>query len=178
MTLTVEDGSVIPGAESYVTLAAFKTYCDARGVSYAAFTDTQLEQHARKAFDYLLQKYRGQWKGYRKDATQVADWPRSFVYLEPFVHGAVGSYPYLVDEDSIPVEVKFAQFELMIRQGEVDSLLPDTGQKEVSVKVGPISVEFDRLSEQNTQYVAVDSILKPYLVTSNQRAASTRIGRS
>ena len=177
MSLIVEDGSVVTGAESYVTVAAFKAYCDARGISYSAFSDTQLEQQARKSFDYLLQRYRGQWKGYRKDALQVGDWPRSFVYLEPFVHGAVGSYPYLVDEDTIPTEVKSAQCELMIRQGEVDSLLADTDQKELSITVGPISVTYDKSSSQNTEFVAVDSMLKPYLNTTNDKARVTRIGR-
>lgn len=177
MTLTVEDGSVVTGAESYVTIAQFKTYCDARGISYAAFTDTQLEQQARKSFDYMLQRYRGQWKGYRKDALQVGDWPRSFVYLEPFVHGAVGSYPYLVDEDTIPTEVKSAQCELMVRQGQVDSLLADTDQKESSITIGPISITYDKSSSQNTEFVAVDAMLKPYLTVASTQAAVRRVGR-
>lgn len=171
MTLIVEDGTVVAGAESYLTIAQFKTYCDNRGIVYSSFTDTRLEQHARKAFDYMLQRYRGAWKGYRKDALQVGDWPRSFVYLEPFVHGAVGSYPYLVDEDTIPFEIRNAQAELMVRVGE-DELMPDLGQKELSITVGPISVTYDPNSPQNSRFEAVDGLLKPYLAMGNGTATN------
>ena len=167
MTLIVENGSVVTGAESYITIAQHKVYCDNRGISYSALTDTQLEQNARKAFDYLLQQYRGKWKGYRKDALQVGDWPRSFVYLEPFINGAVGAYPYLVADNIIPVEVMSAQHELMVRLPTVDSLMPDLGQKELSITIGPISVDYDPNSQQNTRYETVDRLLIPYLLVNS-----------
>lgn len=172
MTLIVEDGTVVAGAESYVEVAEFKTYCTARGISFAATTDTQIEQNARLAFDYLLWKYRGQWKGYRKSAIQKGDWPRSFVYLEPFYQGAVGSYPFLVDENTIPDEIKRAQFELMQRVVDTE-LMPDLGQQETSITVGPISVSFDKNSEQATRYETVDNILKPYLSNNNRSGNQT-----
>lgn len=163
MALIVEDGSVVEGAESYVTVAEFKAYCDARGISYAALTpDTKIEQLARKAFDYMLQEFRGRWKGYRKDANQIGDWPRSFVYLEPFVHGAVGTYPFLVDEDTIPREIKSGQIELMIR-AEDNDLMPDLERAETSVTVGPVSVQFERGSSESPRYEAVNALFMPYL---------------
>lgn len=175
MTLIVEDGTVVAGAESYVTIAEYKAYADARGISYSGITDATLEQNARKAYDYLLRKYRGSWKGYRKTATQTGDWPRSFVYLEPFVQGAVGSYPYLVDEDSIPNEIKQAQFELMTRVA-TDDLMPDLGQQETSVTVGPISVDYDKYSSQATRYEVVDNLLRVYLA--NGGAINSTVKRS
>lgn len=167
MALTVEDGSVVSGAESYVTVIQFKAYCDARGISYSGLTDTQIEQNARKAWDYLLQKYRGTWKGYRKSALQLGDWPRSFVYLEPFVHGGAGSFPFLVDEDTIPLEVKTAQYELMLRV-ENNDLTSDLGPQEKSVTIGPISIEYNTNSDEQTRYEAVDSMLRIYLGTSTK----------
>lgn len=171
MTLAVEDGSVVTGAESYVTVAQFKTYCDNRGISYVATTDTQIEQNARKAFDYMLQRYRGAWKGYRKDALQVGDWPRAFVYLEPVMIGLVGSYPYLVPDDSIPFEVRNAQCELMVRVVSGD-LMPDLGQKESSVTVGPISVTYNPNAPADAKYGVVDGFLKPYLIGGGNSATS------
>lgn len=176
MTLIVEDGSVVAGAESYVTVAQYKTYCDNRGLSYSGTTDTQIEQNARKSWDYLLQEYRGKWKGYRKDATQIGDWPRSFVYLEPFVRGASGSYPYLVDDNTIPFEVRNAQCELMQRAVDGD-LMPDVGQVETSITVGPISVDYDKNSPQNTRFEAVDGILRQYL-TGGGNSATSQVLRS
>ena len=175
MTLIVEDGTVVAGAESYVTVLEFKSYCDKRGISYATMTDPQIEQAARKAFDYLLWKYRLLWKGYRKDATQVADWPRSFVYLEPFVHGAVGTYPFLVDENTIPKEVKNAQIELMVRAGSQD-LMPDLERGQLKVTVGPVSIEYDKFSDEQVRFKAVDSLLRPYLRVSD--SISTKVNRA
>ena len=172
MTLIVEDGSVVASAESYVAVAQFKTYCDNRGISYAATTDAQIEQNARKAFDYMLQRYRGVWKGYRKDATQVGDWPRSFVYLEP------GSYPYLVSEDSIPFEVRNAQCELMVRVVSAD-LMPDSGQLEQSVTVGPISVTYNpNAISPDPVYGVVDGYLKPYLIGGGAVVATRKVLRA
>lgn len=172
MALIVEDGSVVQGAESYVTVAEFKSYCDARGISYASLTpDLKIEQLARKAFDYMIQKYRGKWNGYRRDATQVGDWPRSFVYVEPFVHGAVGSYPFLVDENVIPTEIKYGQIELMIR-GQSEDLLPDLGRAESSVTVGPISITYEKTSDEVPRYTAVDSLFSVFLKSGRGSATS------
>ena len=178
MTLIVEDGSVVASAESYVTVAQFKTYCDNRGISYAATTDTQIEQNARKGFDYMLQRYWGMWKGYRKDASQMGDWPRSFVYLEPVVKGLPGSYPYLVPEDSIPFEVRNAQCELMVRVVSAD-LMPDSGQLEQSVTVGPISVTYNpNAISPDPVYGVVDGYLKPYLIGGGAAVATRKVLRA
>lgn len=176
MTLIVETGAVVAGAESYISVADATAYHAARGVTaWAALaSDTVREQVLRRATDYMLQTYRGRWKGYRKDAAQTLDWPRTFVYLEPFVHGAVGVYPYLVADDAVPEEVKRACAELALRAA-AGELLKDLTQGKVHVKVGPIETEYDRYSPRLASYTAVDAMLAPYLERS---AGAVRVVRA
>ena len=92
MALIVEDGTgTILTVDSYATLVEFYAYTDNRGIDYSAIAESVIEQNMRKSFDYLIQRYRHRWNGYRKTATQIGDWPRSFVYLEPFIQGPVGA---------------------------------------------------------------------------------------
>lgn len=165
MSLVVEDGSIVQGAESYVTVAEFKDYCDLRGLSYSTLsTDTKIEQAARKAYDYLLQVYQDTWRGYRKSPEQTGDWPRVFVYLNSFT---VDGNPVIVDDTTIPVAIKHAQFELMLRSQTTD-LLPDTSSRlESSITVGPIKVDYaDSSANSKPKYNAIDALVNAYLVSS------------
>lgn len=170
MTLTVETGAVVANAESYVTTAAADTYHAARGnETWTDLDTTEKEQALRKATDYMMQKYRARWKGHRKDATQTLDWPRSYVYLEPFVQGAVGPYPYLVADTIVPTEVKNACAELALRSVSV-TLSPDLTRGKQSVTVGPITTVYDKADPQYTRFQAVDAMLRPYLSGSSRNA--------
>lgn len=163
MTLIVEDGTGKADAESYISVADASAYHTARGnAAWAALaSDTLREQALRRATDYMLQRYRKRWGGYRYGATQALDWPRSFVYLEPFVHGAVGTYPYLVADNIVPTEVKNACAELALRAA-AGSLSPDQSRAKTRVKVGPIETEYDASSPQGVQFVAIEAMLSPY----------------
>lgn len=163
MALTVEDGSVVAGAESYAAVADADTYHANRGnTDWAAAGTPAKEQALRKATDYMLQTYRPRWKGYRKSAAQALDWPRSFVYLEPYISGAVGPYPYLVSDSSVPAEVKNSCCELARRALTAD-LRADLDRQALREQVGPIAVEYDPASEYYKKYPAVDAALSPYL---------------
>lgn len=176
MALIVEDGTGIAGAESYVSVAASLVYHSNRGndVWAALATDTIREQCLRKATDYMLQVYRVSWKGYRKLSTQVLDWPRSFVYLEPFVHGNSGlPYPYLVSDIIVPVEVQNACCELALR-AITSPLAPDLTRAKEEVKVGPIAVKYDKNSEELPRYPAADRMLSIYLIVAPMNARVMR----
>lgn len=164
MAIVVEDGTAKSNAESYISVVDASTYHAGRGnAAWAALaSDTIREQNLRKATDYMLQIYRKQWSGYRYTATQALDWPRSFVYLEPFVHGATGTYPYLVANDTVPTEVKNACAELALR-ASAGELFADLAQGITSERVGPLTTEYDKASPQSARYVAVDAMLAPYL---------------
>lgn len=166
MALIIEDGSVVALADSYVTKVEFYDYAHKRGLVYSTSTEEEIEQNLRKAFDYLIQKYRHQWSGFRKSADQVADWPREFVYLEPFILGGTSTNPFLVSNTIVPTEVKSAQIELAIK-AQTDDLMADLDQQEKEVQIGSLRVVNDTNSPQAKRYSKVDAMLRPYLKNVN-----------
>ena len=166
MSLIVEDGTAKTDAESYATVAEFKTYHNNRGAVIAALTDTVIEQLLRKATDYMVARYRTQWRGYRKTATQSLDFPRSFCYLEPFVYGAVGAYPFLLADDVVPNEVKNACCELAFKAND-GALMVDQTQTVIREKVDVIEVEYDKNSPAQTRYSQIDAMLSTLLLSTN-----------
>jgi hypothetical protein len=154
MALTVEDGTIIAGAESYISVADASTYHSNRGnAAWAALsTDAIREQCLRKATDYMVQAYRDRWQGARYDEDQALDWPREGVVRDSWEVG----------HDEVPTEVKNACAELALKAATV-SLAPDLTQGVVSEQVGQIKVEYDKNSPQRTRYAAIDNMLAPYL---------------
>ena len=154
MALIVEDGSIVAGAESYITVADATAYFDARGnAAWAALaSDTVREQLLRKATDYMVARYGLRWKGERVSEDQALDWPRSCAYANGF----------LIDSDSVPLKVRHACAELAVRASEGD-LQPDAGPQVKSETVGPISVTYADGARQADTFKAVDSMLSAYL---------------
>lgn len=163
MALVVESGTGSTTAESYISVADASTYHSNRGnTAWAALaTDAIREQCLRKATDFMEQAYRKRWSGYRNTATQVLSWPRSYVYLEPFVSGAVGAYPYLVADNIVPTEVKNACAILALK-ASTDTLAPDLTQAVLREKVDVLEVEYDKYSPQQIRYQEVENMLAPY----------------
>jgi hypothetical protein len=160
--LIVEDGTAKPDADSYISVADAAAYHVSRGNESAWDAVDDPEAALRKATDYMVQAYRARWKGYRKDGAQALDWPRSFVYLEPFVHGIVGTYPFLVADTIVPDEVKraCAEYALIAASG---SLAPNLDRPIVREKIGPLETEWDKNAPESPRYRAMDMMLAPYL---------------
>ena len=154
MSLIVEDGTIVPGAESYISVADASTYHAARGnTAWAALaTDALREAALRKATDFMRQVYRSRWQGYKVNEDQALDWPRYYVEVEG----------YAIDSDIVPTEIKNACAELALRASAAD-LNPDLTQGVAREKVGQIEVEYDKASPQFTRYRAIDALLSPYL---------------
>ena len=154
MALIVEDGSIVAGAESYITVADATAYFLARGnaVWAALASDTVREQLLRKATDYMVARYGLRWKGERVNEGQALDWPRSCAYANGF----------LLDSDSVPLKVRHACAELAVRASEGD-LQPDAGPQVKSETVGPISVTYADGARQATVYKDVDAMLSEYV---------------
>jgi hypothetical protein len=162
-TLIVETGLEVTNADCYITLANANIYHAKYGnTSWASLAAGAKESSLRKATAFMVQAYRQQWKGYRKTATQSLDWPRSFVFLEPFVHGAVGAYPFLVSDVIVPTEVQNACAELALK-ASTETLNPDATQSVKKETVGPLTVEYNQYSSQKKQYDSINSMLLPYL---------------
>lgn len=105
MALVVEDGSVVTGANSYVSLAAADAYF-AMDVQFDdtwdALADAAKEQYLQWATRILDQKV--QWKGTKTTDTSPLRWPRTGVYNRDGI---------LIDTDEMPQQLTEAVCELV-----------------------------------------------------------------
>lgn len=114
MALVIEDGSVVTGANSYVSEATGQAYADARGIEVAV-----TEQLLIKAMDYL-EALRSEYQGTKVSGDQALQWPRSGVVVD--------EYP--IDDETIPQCLKDAQCQLAIDANSV-TLQPTGDRREV-----------------------------------------------
>lgn len=78
MALIVEDGTGLPDAEAYASVAFCDDYFAARGnTAWAAMGTPTKEAALRLGCDYMEAVYAQQWAGRRTSATQALSWPRS-----------------------------------------------------------------------------------------------------
>jgi len=181
MSLNVETGTGASNSESYISVASADTYFSDRGnATWAALTTAQKEQALRKATDFMLQRYRQYWKGYRNLSTQALDWPRSFVYAEPIIASAVGDpYPQLIDSNIVPVEVSRACAELALRSTTyTDGLLPDVSDLVTEETIGPITTKYDSRSPDTPLYKSIDAMLSIYLKDGGMNSLTSTVQRA
>ena len=157
MTLIVEIGTNVTGAESYQTVAGADTYHANRGnATWAALTTTVKEQLLRKATEYMTQMYRNRWKGYRSYSDQSLDWPRQFVLVDDSLYSEEIAF------NEMPAEIKNACAELALKANS-ESLNPDIERQTASVSIASLSVTYVPGSPQNKKFTSIDMMLKPYL---------------
>jgi hypothetical protein len=151
VSLTVETGAGITGANTYISLANADTYADARVAvsAWGSATDDEknraLVQAAR-----VLDRYVN-WIGWKTDDDNVMQWPRAGIYYDGY-----GNYyaswdidladsVYSIDDDEIPQELKDAQCELALVLISKDTqALPSTaGFKSISV-AGAVDLDIDK----------------------------------
>lgn len=151
MALIIEDGSQVSGANSYVTLAEFKAWADARSVTYSA-TDSVVEAQILRAMDYIETQ---SFVGFKLTSTQALQWPRSGVVIDGF---AVGS-------TDIPNELKLAVYEATKAEIDGDSKLAATDRQVVSETVGEISVTYKDSSSMKRATPALTAALRKIVGT-------------
>lgn len=107
MPVIVEDGTNVPAANSYVSLAEARAYAGLRGLNLPV-SDIELSSLLVRSTDYLdTFKY----KGAKTSASQSLEWPRSRVYL---LNPGYCNSGELLPSDSIPQKLKSAQIEAAI----------------------------------------------------------------
>jgi hypothetical protein len=163
----VEDGTVVVGANSYVSLEYAATYLAARG--YTLWADMASPGDAQEsaliiATSYIDTVYRFRFPGTRKMGRgQRLEWPRA---------DAEDIYGDVIADDVIPTELMDAVCEAAIRQLTTPgSLLPDyvASEKVISEKVGDLSVTYsDKAVSSGLESVipvisVIDGILEPIL---------------
>lgn len=163
MALISEDGTGLSTAEAYNSVATFKAYCDARGLSYAGKTDTQIEQALRRASTRLDALIMGRFSGgYRITATQALLFPLS---------GLVDRGGYGIPYSPVPRQILAAEAELAVRElASPGSLTPDitTGKIKKRVRVeGAVEVEYavgtGGVASQTPIVSIIDGILAPLI---------------
>ena len=152
MTIIVENGSIVSGANSYVTDAELTAYAAARGVTLTGTAELLLV----KAMDYLA-TLEDSWQGSRVSAAQSLAWPRQGVSL----------YGFAVASDAIPQSLKDGQCQLAI-DADTQDLMPNVAANAtgsvIREKVDVIEVAYSEGSG-NTQpvFTAANRILKPLM---------------
>lgn len=121
MTLTVEDGTGLSDADSYVSEADCTAYLALHYTStqltaWTAATSGDREIWIRNAAQYMVAQYRSRWSGERYLETQALDFPRD---------GMLDTDGFELDYDEVPQVVKDAQCELAFRASSAE-LMPDT----------------------------------------------------
>lgn len=165
MALTVEDGTGVANADSYVSLQDFRDYAAARGVSLPA-EDAAAEQKLRAAMDYLAM-YDRRLIGNKVAPDQDLSWPR-----------VSGQTPALWWEGSVPGVFRRAQMVLAIHalKGPLTAAeRPEDKGAVKAVTVGPIKTEYsEKKSSGQPSFPEVDTVLSGFFKTGGVAITAVR----
>jgi hypothetical protein len=160
MAIIVEDGTLVPDANAYITVQFFRDWHSARGIAAAAsntgaYTDALIEPAIVKATDYVDKRFGTKFVGELRDRDQSLMWPRSDAWTNQ------GDY---IQTSTIPKELKRAVVEYSLIALKLGDLLPlpantfnavdpDTGETAIS-KGGLVQRERQRVGpvEEETWY--------------------------
>ena len=129
MTLIVEDGSVVSGANTYLTEAEAATLLDDYFGITATITESQLKMSAQ-----WLESFRNNYQGNKVSSSQSLQFPRISVYVDCV----------LLPSDEIPQELKLSQALAAYEISNGSTLQQNsTGQTVTSKSIaGQISVQY------------------------------------
>lgn len=152
MALVVEDGSVVRGANSYVSLADANQYLTDRGIN-VELTEGLLLRGA----DYV-NSFRDRFKGYKQtDVTSNMQWPRAFAVIDN----------YLVRSNVVPAVIPDAQIQSAL-EISMDRDPHETTSTQVvkRQKIDVIEIEYDTRAGNeipNFDYRRIRSLLDPVI---------------
>lgn len=125
MTITVEDGTGLSNATSYVSVDEFATYAANRGVTITGTASELLIV----AMDYIEQQ---NFKGQKGTKEQALQWPRYNVWIDG----------YSVDADEIPTLLKEAQMEAALAVDAGNSPLATIDREVKREKLDTLEIEY------------------------------------
>lgn len=151
MPVIVENGTGLLDADSYVSLAEFKSWCSNRGYRWEEAEDFQIEEQLRLATGWIDTYNR--YKGTRLKAEQTLEFPRADL-VDWSSHTITG----------VPHRVKQACCELAYK-GLSEPLYVDLdrGGKITSESVGPLSVSYAADAPAGKVFMFAANLLKPYV---------------
>ena len=149
MALVVEDGTGVVGAESYVSVATFRTWATGRGYSLPA-GDTDVEALLRKGCDFIeRKKFNG--------TTEFADQGLSFPRLVTDSSGVATS-------TGVPAKLKTAQMLLSMESLNGPLTAAARAQKYTATKIDAIYLKYAKPGEGagDLSFPAIDDLLSDW----------------
>ncbi len=125
VAIIVEDGSIVDGANSYVTTAELQTYADNRNITLSG----DLSELLIQAMDFIESL---SFIGIKKTKEQDLQWPRCYVRIDG----------YCFSNDEIPQELKKAELAVAVSIDQGNGPLSVIERTTKSETVGPISVTY------------------------------------
>ena len=151
-TIIVEDGSIVTGANSYVSVADLTTYGTDRGITISAANPEDL---LIEAMDYIESL---EYIGYQYTEDQPLSWPRS---------GAVKKKLWQYEVTEIPQDLIDGLCEVALAIDAGNSPLSNIDRSTIREKVGPVEVEYKKGSAANTIVKKINTKLKDLVVSGN-----------
>lgn len=164
MSILVEDGSGLVGANSYASEDDGDNYCEDRALTnWTDNTTGDKEGALIRASAALDAIYRTRYPGVRlKGRDQGLEWPRgattssTSTTIIPVLDAEGNEIP----SDEIPIEVIQATIELAVRELVTPgSAMPDVERLVKRVKAGSVEVEYAGNASDRTNFNIVDSIM-------------------
>lgn len=153
MALIVEDGTLVAGANSYITA---EDYIDWAGLRFgydrstAPDSSSDFEGVILRATDYIEEL---EFKGSKVSYSQTMQWPRDGVYIDG----------YSVGSAEIPAQLKTAIFEAAYAEESGSSALAATPRQTKREKVGDLEVEYTDGSTTSSTSKAITRSIKKLL---------------
>ena len=159
MALTIEDGTGVAGADSYLSVANADSYHAAMGnAAWAEEEEAVKEQALRQAALYIDRVWGSRFSGVPSTSTQGLEWPRL---------GSCDRNGFSMDH-KVPAKVATAASELALRALSND-LQPDLDwggviKKQTSM-IGPIreETEYGSIAKADAVYARISDTLAPLL---------------
>lgn len=144
MAIIVEDGSIVTGANSYVSEAELTAFASARNITLSG--DYTTEQLLIIASDYIESL---NYKGMKVRSDQPLQWPRVDVVIDS----------YYFDSDEIPSQLKNGQMQVALSIDAGNSPQQLSPRKTIREKVGDLEIEYAAGSSS----VAIDPKITSFL---------------
>lgn len=151
MALIIEDGTIVPNANSYVTTTELQSYIDARGITLTG----SLEPLILQAMDYVETLC---FSGIKRTRDQSLQFPRLCVKIDG----------YSLDSDTIPQELKNGVVQCAIAIDEGTGPQEDLQRKTTFEKVGDLEVHYSESSSSATVNRKVRDSLRKLLLGGGQ----------
>lgn len=177
ITITVETGAVVTGANSFVSLADFKAFCDNRGRVYSGvYGDEAIKAALVKTGDYLNNLT---WRGVKTGRDNPMAWPRYGIeeggniwnqleYPTSAWVGVLDANGFYIPTDEVPAEVVTAQCEatwLVLTGYDLQPTLSRGGQIKRK-KIDVLETEYFSGASPTNKYLAIEGPLRGLLKSS------------